>query len=192
MPHTQSTSPQPEEQSIETIDDVLQKIAREGARSLLQRALEAEIADHLDRYSDLLTEDDRKTVVRNGSAPERTILTGVGPVRVQRPRVDEREAVKRNPQHKRFTSSVLPRFLRRTPSIEGVVATLYLKGDQHQRFRRGVTGDLRRGCRQSLSEHREPSQGRMARGIRTVAQGDALQQSIRVHLGRWRVFQRPN
>jgi len=128
MPQTQFTSPQPEEQSIETIDDVLQRIAREGARSLLQRALEAEIADHLDRYSDLLTEDDRRTVVRNGSAPERTILTGVGPVKVQRPRVDEREAVRRNPEHKRFTSSVLPRFLRRTPTIEGVVATLYLKG----------------------------------------------------------------
>ena len=108
MPHTQSTSPQPEEQSIETIDDVLQKIAREGARSLLQRALEAEIADHLDRYSDLLTENNRKAVVRNGSAPERTIFTGVGPVKVQRPRVDEREAVKGNPEHKRFTSSVLP------------------------------------------------------------------------------------
>jgi len=127
MPHRQSTSPQPEEQSIETIDDVLQKIAREGARSLLQSALEAEIADHLNQYSDLLTEDSRKAVVRNGSAPERTILTGVGPVEIQRPRVDEREAVKRNPEHKRYTSSVLPRFLRRTPTIEGVVATLYLK-----------------------------------------------------------------
>ena len=80
------------------------------------------------RYADLLTEDDRKAVVRNGSAPERTILTGVGPVKVQRSRVDEREAVKGNPEHKRFTSSVLPRFLRRTPTIEGVVATLYLKG----------------------------------------------------------------
>jgi len=128
MPHSQSIPPQAESQTVETIDDAIRKIAREGARSLLQRALEAEIANHLEQYAGLLTEDERKAVVRNGYAPERTIFTGIGPVVIQRPRVDEREAVKRNPEHKRFSSGVLPRFLRRTPTIEGVVATLYLKG----------------------------------------------------------------
>lgn len=128
MPHSQSIPPQAESQTVETIDDAIREIAREGARSLLQHALETEIANHLDQYAELLTEDERKTVVRNGYAPERTIFTGIGPVAIQRPRVDEREAVKRNPEHKRFSSGVLPRFLRRTPTIEGVVATLYLKG----------------------------------------------------------------
>lgn len=128
MPHSQSIPPQAESQTVETIDDAIREIAREGARSLLQHALETEIANHLDQYAELLTEDERKTVVWNGYAPERTIFTGIGPVAIQRPRVDEREAVKRNPEHERFSSGVLPRFLRRTPTIEGVVATLYLKG----------------------------------------------------------------
>lgn len=128
MPHSQSIPPQPEEQTFDTLDDALREIAREGARSLLQRALEAEIAAHLNRYTDVLTDENRKAVVRNGYAPERTILTGVGPVQIQRPRVDEREAVRKNAKHEQFTSTVLPRFLRRTPSIEGTIATLYLKG----------------------------------------------------------------
>jgi len=128
MPYPQSIPPQSEDQTIGTIDDALREIAREGAQSLLQRALEAEIARHLDRYSELLTGENRKAVVRNGFAPERTILTGIGPVRIQRPRIDEREAVRKNPKHEQFTSSILPRFLRRTPSIEGTIATLYLKG----------------------------------------------------------------
>jgi len=128
MPHIQSIPPQPESQSIETIDEAIREIAREGARSLLQRALEVEIAHHLEQYAEVLTADERRAVVRNGYAPQRTIFTGVGPVTVQRPRVDERQAVKENATHKRFTSGVLPRFLRRTPTIEGVVATLYLKG----------------------------------------------------------------
>ncbi|RLE63747.1 MAG: hypothetical protein DRJ47_09010 [Thermoprotei archaeon] len=56
------------------------------------------------------------------------MLTGVEPITLRRPRVDEREAKKENSTHKPFTSGVLPRFLRRTPSVEGVVVTLYLKG----------------------------------------------------------------
>jgi len=128
MPQNQSIPFQSEAQSIKTIDEMIREVAREGARSLLQRALEVEIASHLQHYSDLLTEDDRKAVVRNGYGPERTIFTGVGPVPIKRPRVDEREALKKNPDHQRFASGVLPRFLRRTPTVEGVVATLYLKG----------------------------------------------------------------
>jgi hypothetical protein len=65
---------------------------------------------------------------RNVHAPARTILTGVGPLEVSRPRVDERKAIASDPEHESFTSGVLPRFLRRTPSVEGVVAVLYLKG----------------------------------------------------------------
>lgn len=128
MPYNHSTPLKQEVQTIESIDEELQKIAREGARKLLQKALEAEIEEHLNRYQDLVNEEGRKTVVRNGHGPERTVLTGVGPVSVSRPRIDEREAKKVNSTHKRFTSGVLPRFLRRTPSVEGVVATLYLKG----------------------------------------------------------------
>lgn len=128
MPYKHCITSQPEAQTIETIDDTLREIAREGARRLLQHALEAEIEQHLNHYSDLLTEEQRHAVVRNGHAPDRTVLTGVGPVSIRRPRIDEREAVKLDCSHMRFSSGVLPRFLRRTPTVAGVVATLYLKG----------------------------------------------------------------
>ncbi|MFO7730157.1 MAG: IS256 family transposase [Spirochaetia bacterium] len=128
MPYNHSTPQKPEVQTIYTIDDELQKIAREGARKLLQKALETEIEHHLNLHENLLTEEGHRAVVKNGYGPERTVLTGVGAVSLKRPRIDEREAVNRNSTHKKFTSGVLPKFLRRTPTVEGVVATLYLKG----------------------------------------------------------------
>lgn len=128
MPQDQSIPSQPEAPTIETIDEIIRKTAQEGARQLLQQALVAEVEQHLEQHSDVRSEDDRQALVRNGYVPERTIMTGVGPVNVRRPRVDERTAAKQNPKHKRFQSGVLPRFLPRTPTMEGVVATLYLKG----------------------------------------------------------------
>jgi putative transposase len=114
--------------SVENIDDTLFKIARNGARKLLQKALESEIEEHVNAYSDLLDDEGHRTVVRNGHAPRRRILTGVGPIEIRRPRLDERKAVKGVEPHERFTSGVLPQFLRRTPSVEGAIAVLYLKG----------------------------------------------------------------
>lgn len=128
MPQSNSIPFRLEEQTFESIDDALKHVAREGARSLLQRALEVEIAKHLEQFSDLRTEDGRQAVVRNGYAPQRTIMTGVGSVVIQRPRIDEREAISHDSDHKRFSSGVLPAFLRRTPTVEGIVSTLYLKG----------------------------------------------------------------
>jgi putative transposase len=128
MPREKSIALGPDEPSLERIDEGIWEVAREGARRLLQRALEAEIETHLNRYRDLVTEEQRQAVVRNGYAPKRKILTGVGPVEVRRPRVDERKASELDPGHRRFSSGVLPRFLRRTPTVEGMVAVLYLKG----------------------------------------------------------------
>ena len=128
MPRTQSISSKPNEPTVETIDEQLWEVAREGARRLLQRALEAEIEVHVNHHADFVTSDRRQAVVRNGYAPQRTILTGVGPIEVRRPRVDERKAVEADPSHEPFISGVLPRFLRRTPTIEGTLAVLYLKG----------------------------------------------------------------
>jgi len=128
MPGEKSIASGVDKPTIDEIDEELFRIAREGARRLLQQALEAEIEEHLDRHTDLFTQEQHKAVVRNGYAPERRILTGVGPVEVRRPRIDERKAVEQDRRHERFTSGVLPRFLRRTPTVEGVVAVLYLKG----------------------------------------------------------------
>jgi transposase-like protein len=88
--------------------------------------LEAEIEEHLSCYKHLVGENGKRLVVRNGTMPERTILKGVGPIPSTRPRVDDRalEALGKE----RFTSRILPKFMRRAPSIDTLVPVLYLKG----------------------------------------------------------------
>ncbi len=104
----------------------LEIIVREGARKMLQAALEAEIEEHLSRFKHLVNEDGKRLVVRNGVMPERTVLTGAGPIPITRPRVDDRALDAMGEQ--RFTSRILPPFMRRAPSIDTLVPVLYLKG----------------------------------------------------------------
>lgn len=104
--------------SRSALDDVL----REGARRMLQAAIEGEVADYIETHAGLVGEDGRRLVVRNGHLPERDLVTGVGPVRIKQPRVhDGRE------DH-RFTSKLLPPFMRRVPSVDALIPVLYLKG----------------------------------------------------------------
>jgi len=126
MPANKST-PVEAGNATEEVRVLIERIAREGAQKVLQAALEAEVEEHLKKYRGVRDEEGRRVVVSNGHAPERTILTGVGPVSVRRPRVDERKA-NGLPEHEPFSSTILPRFLRRTPTLEGALATLYLKG----------------------------------------------------------------
>jgi hypothetical protein len=70
--------------------DVLTEICRQGARAMLAKAIEAEAAHWIDAHAHLLDEAGRRQVVRNGSHPERTILTGLGPIAVKQPRVQDR------------------------------------------------------------------------------------------------------
>jgi transposase-like protein len=105
---------------------VLEEVLREGAQRLLQAALETEILEHLDRYRDLRDDRGRRRVVRNGSHPAREILSGIGPIPLRQPRIDDR--VLAGIGETRFSSSILPRFMRRAPSIDAVVPVLYLKG----------------------------------------------------------------
>ena len=108
------------------VADALTDILRNGARKLLAQAVEAEVADFLGRYSDLLTEEGRQRVVRHGHLPEREIMTGVGPVAVSTPRV--RDRVGQNESRIRFTSAILPPYARRSKSLEVLIPMLYLKG----------------------------------------------------------------
>jgi putative transposase len=127
MPGKKSTTSDDEAATRNEIQGTIERIAREGARKLLQAALEAEVDEHLQLYENLHDTDGFRTVVRNGHAPRRLILTGVGPVSVRRPRVDERGA-RGQEGHQDFSSAILPPFLRRSPTLEGALATLYLKG----------------------------------------------------------------
>jgi putative transposase len=105
----------------------LEDFARAGARRALQQAIEDEVADYVNAHRDQLDDAGHRLVVRNGHKPPRTILSGVGPIQVRQPRVDDRR-VDENGVRFRFTSKILPPYLRKTKAIEDLVPWLYLKG----------------------------------------------------------------
>ena len=111
----------------QAVEDPLTEVLRQGARRLLAQAVEAEVAAFLAAHGELVDEAGRQRLVRNGFLPERAIQTGIGPVPVRQPRVRDRAAGGR-PDRIRFTSKVLPRYLRRTRSLEALLPWLYLKG----------------------------------------------------------------
>ena len=107
--------------------DMLTDVLREGAQRLLAQAVEAEVGAYVDAHADRVDADGHRLVVRNGHKPERQIQTGIGPVTVRQPRVDDRR-VDEQGRRLRFTSSILPPYLRKTKAIEELIPWLYLKG----------------------------------------------------------------
>jgi putative transposase len=109
------------------IDDPITDILRSGARQLLAQALEIEISSFLSQYVNLNDDQGRKRITRNGYLPEREIQTGIGQVPVKVPRIRDRQ-----PENEldriRFSSSILPPYLRKTKSMEKLIPWLYLKG----------------------------------------------------------------
>jgi putative transposase len=105
--------------------DVLGEILRQGAREMLAKAIQTEVADWIDDHAHITDTDGRRQVVRNGSHPGREILTGLGPITVQQPRVLDRRSAD---QRETFTPSILPPYLRRTKNIDEAIPWLYLKG----------------------------------------------------------------
>jgi putative transposase len=101
-----------------TLDD----LAREGARRMLAAALELEGAEYISRHQDQRDAQGHRLVVRNGKARERKVLLGGLPVPVQAPRVDDRR------EEGKFTSQILPPYLRRSRRLEEVLPVLYLRG----------------------------------------------------------------
>lgn len=100
----------------------LEQTLRSGAQKLLIAALEAEVENYLQIHREVRDEHGRRLVVRNGYGATRRVQTGVGTLEVESPRVADRR------ENKRFTSRILPPYLRRTPSIENLIPILYLKG----------------------------------------------------------------
>jgi len=107
--------------------DVLTEILRNGAHKLLADAIENEVAQYLAEHAAERDEAGRSLVVRNGHRKPRQIVTGVGPVEVQQPRINDKR-VDENGQRIRFTSKILPPYLRRTKSLDELIPWLYLKG----------------------------------------------------------------
>src|SRR2546421_3040433 len=120
------------------VADALTEVLRSGARELLQEAVEAEVAEFVARHRELKDERERQRIVRNGHQPERTIQTGLGAVPVKAPRVRDRQG------EIKFSSNILPRYLRRTKSIEELLPWLYLKGLSTGDFSSALTALLGR------------------------------------------------
>ena len=110
----------------ETFTDLLTEVLRNGARALLAQAVETEVACFLAEHADKRTDDGRQRLVRHGHLPERTIMTGIGPVAVRVPRL--RDRLGDDEDRIRFTSAILPPYARRSKSLEVLIPVLYLKG----------------------------------------------------------------
>jgi putative transposase len=109
--------------TVSVLDDIL----RDGARRALQSAIEREVDEYIQRNKDHLDEEGRRLVVRNGHHPARKILSGNGQIEVHQPRVNDKR-VDEEGNRIRFTSKILPPYLRKTKVIEELVPWLYLKG----------------------------------------------------------------
>jgi transposase-like protein len=111
-----------------SVEDPLTEIARDGARRMLAAALRAEADAFVAQHSAETLPDGRQRVVRHGYGPERSIQTGIGALEVRRPKVRDRaEGV---PAEKRicFSSGILPRWARRSKSLDALLPVLYLRG----------------------------------------------------------------
>src|SRR5207245_7473545 len=102
----------------DTIDDPLTTILRSGARRLLAQAIEAEADAFLAEMKGLCLPDGRERVVRHGHGPERLIQTGIGPVAVESVKLRDRGAGEAGAERIRFSSAILPRWARRTRSLD--------------------------------------------------------------------------
>jgi transposase-like protein len=107
--------------------DVLDEILRQGARRMLASAVEAEVSGYIEQHKHETDAAGHRLVVRNGHGKPRGIVTPVGELRVRAPRVDDRRRDEQG-QRFRFTSQILPPYLRRTKSVEELIPWLYLKG----------------------------------------------------------------
>lgn len=119
----------------DAIDDPLTSVLRDGARRLLAQAIEAEAEAFLATMRGERLEDGRVRVVRHGHGPERAVQTGIGPVPVRRVRLRDRGAgeAAETPagtggERIVFTSALLPRWARRTRSLDALLPILYLRG----------------------------------------------------------------
>ena len=123
------------------IDDPLTEILRAGAKRLIEQAVEAEFAAFLGSHADLKLADGRQRIVRHGHDPVRPIQTGIGPVEVEKPKARDRGALSAE-ERIRYSSSILPKWARRTRSLDVLLPALYLRGISTGDFQEVLTALL--------------------------------------------------
>jgi putative transposase len=125
------------------IDDPLTAILRSGARRLLAQAVEGEVEAFLAEHAHLKLADGRDRLVRHGYGPERRIQTGIGPVEVRRIKLRDRGADEDGARI-RFSSAILPKWARRTRSLDALLPILYLRGISTGDFQEALSALLGR------------------------------------------------
>ena len=118
----------------------LDELAREGARRMLVEALEVEVESYLERHRRERSGEGRALVVRNGHARERQVTVGAGTLAVRAPRVNDQRVIDGDRQ--KFTSQILPPYLRRSKAVNEVLPVLYLRGLSTGDFREGLSALL--------------------------------------------------
>ena len=118
----------------------LDEIARAGAQRMLMAALETEAADYVERHRHARDEQGRALVVHNGQSRGRKLTLGAGTVELKAPRVNDRRRDEQG-QRQRFTSRILPPYMRRSPKVAEVLPILYLRG-----LSRAISAPRSKGC----------------------------------------------
>ena len=126
--YTTDASDGPAPEVLQSLDE----LAREGARRMIAAALQLEADAYIERLRDARDAQGRALVVRNGRARERKVTVGAGTIAIRAPRVHDRRP------GQRFTSKILPPYMRRSPAVDEALPALYLRGLSTGDFTEGL------------------------------------------------------
>ena len=113
--------------------DFLEEKIREESRKLIESIYADEVNQFLEKMASIVDGKGNKLVVRNGYHKSRVVQTACGNVEVKLPRVDDRKATEK------FVSKILPPFARKTPTVETLIAALYLAGVSSNKFQEALS-----------------------------------------------------
>jgi len=165
-------------------DSVLDHVIRDGARKMLQAALDNEVAEYLEKMKDRRTEDGLRAIVRNGRLPERDIQSGVGSLRIAQPRVRDRKS------EVRFSSQPDPAAVhapcsQRRSAHSGAL----FEGSFDERFSGSPGGDSGTPSDGAFGDEYRPVEGSLAEGLRGLGSTRSSGQAIRLLVGGWDLLQ---
>lgn len=128
------------EEHEENVEGHLDFVVRTGAQKMLTEAVEAEVEQYVQRFRDERDAEGRRLVVRNGTARPRPVVTGAGTLEVAAPRINDKRVV--DGERAKFTSRILPPYMRKSPKVAEVLPVLYLRGLSTNDFRPALEGLL--------------------------------------------------
>ena len=130
-----------EESKNQAKKNLLEEVLIDGARKMLQAAIENEVEEYLESVKYRKDQKKHREIIKNGYLPERKIQTGLGDISIKKPRVRNKNG------ENNFTSAILPRYMRRTPSIDALIPALYLKGISTNNFSEALVAILGEGAK---------------------------------------------